>query len=69
MDPSNLLPLCRAHHDEQHRRGWVFMAQTYIAVLYWLCATGNEEILELADARAEGRPPEPHGVRRQGGCG
>lgn len=36
----NVLPLCRVHHTEQHKIGWVTFAERHPRVLLWLEANG-----------------------------
>jgi predicted restriction endonuclease len=38
--PENMMPLCRIHHTEQHKIGWVTFAKKYPQVANWLLAHG-----------------------------
>lgn len=46
-DPTNVMPLCRLHHTEQHKVGWVRMSQTYLGVLEALDTRGWEPVVEF----------------------
>jgi predicted restriction endonuclease len=42
--PDNLLPLCRSHHVEQHKRGWHLMSDKYPNLRFALAVKGWEII-------------------------
>jgi hypothetical protein len=46
--PSNLMPLCRRHHQEYHYIGPVRMFCKYPSVQQWLEDNGREDILKRA---------------------
>ena len=39
-DHHNVIPLCRAHHSEQHMKGWLTFALMYPSVKSWLNEQG-----------------------------
>lgn len=50
----NLMPLCRNHHQELHKKGLSSMADRYSGVLIWLEAAGweyNNFLLKWARAK------------------
>ncbi len=39
-EPWNVMPLCRIHHSEQHKIGWVTFATKYPRVMIYLLSHG-----------------------------
>lgn len=48
----NVMPLCRDHHQEWHRRGGGYMADKYGAVWNWLVLASREDVLKKAKRHA-----------------
>lgn len=43
---TNVMPLCRLHHQEWHRRGAGYMVAKYPTILAWLRTMGRYDVLE-----------------------
>lgn len=50
---SNLIPLCRPHHIEQHAHGWVYMWSKYPSIKRVLQDKGWEVIDEMGKEKLE----------------
>lgn len=44
----NLMPLCRRHHEERHRKGIASLVNLYSGVYRWMVEMGRDDILEKA---------------------
>jgi hypothetical protein len=46
---TNVMPLCREHHNEWHRRGLGYMVRSYPAIQFWLEGANRTDILERVE--------------------